>query len=279
MRAGGVIRSVIVAVWSRASRTGTGPGSRGVTCRGTCSGRGRRSGSGTAVMPVMARGIGCWAGFSRKLTRQGRSTGRYRWTRRSRVRSSTQRTRPARSRTQGAGSNHKNLPWHEVEPAGHGIGRSRGGLTTKIHQAVDGRGRPLAMVITGGQRNDGAMLARVLAEIHVPRLGAGRPRTRPDAVLADRAYTSGVTRTELRRAASRPSFPRSGTRSPLGSAAALAAADRRRSTPKPTKNATSLNGPSPSPSNGGASPPATTSSPSPIAQPSQSAQSSPGYAI
>ena len=55
------------------------------------------------------------------------------------------------------------------------------------------------MVITGGQRNDGAMLARVLAEIHVPRLGAGRPRTRPDAVLADRAYTSGVTRTELRR--------------------------------------------------------------------------------
>lgn len=55
------------------------------------------------------------------------------------------------------------------------------------------------MVITGGQRNDGAMLAHVLAEIHVPRLGAGRPRTRPDAIIADRAYTSGVTRTELRR--------------------------------------------------------------------------------
>ena len=53
------------------------------------------------------------------------------------------------------------------------------------------------MVVTGGQRNDGAMLAEVLADIRVPRLGPGRPRTRPDAVVADRAYTSGVNRTML----------------------------------------------------------------------------------
>jgi transposase len=85
----------------------------------------------------------------------------------------------------------------EREPAGHGVGRSRGGLTTKIHAAVDTRGRPLALVITGGQRNDGAMLAEVLADIRVPRPGRGRPRSRPDAVLADRAYTSGVNRRML----------------------------------------------------------------------------------
>ena len=72
-------------------------------------------------------------------------------------------------------------------------------MTTKIHQAVDGRGRPLAMVVTGGQRNDGAMLTEVLAEIHVARLVSGRPRTRPDAVIADRAYATGVIRSELRR--------------------------------------------------------------------------------
>ncbi len=72
-------------------------------------------------------------------------------------------------------------------------------MTTKIHQAVDGHGRPLAMVVTGGQRNDGAMLLEVLNEIYVPRLGPGRPRTRPDAVLADRAYTTGPIRAELRR--------------------------------------------------------------------------------
>jgi len=52
-------------------------------------------------------------------------------------------------------------------------------------------------VITGGQRHDGAMLAEVMADLRVPRLGAGRPRTRPDAVVADRAYTSGVNRRML----------------------------------------------------------------------------------
>ncbi|MFL0579542.1 IS5 family transposase [Dietzia sp. 179-F 9C3 NHS] len=109
------------------------------------------------------------------------------------------KTRPAPSRTQGARANHKNQPPEECEPAGHGIGRSRGGLTTKIHSAVDGRGRPLANVITGGQRNDGAMLPEVLADIAVPRRGPGRPRTRPDAVIADKAYSSGITRRELRR--------------------------------------------------------------------------------
>lgn len=54
------------------------------------------------------------------------------------------------------------------------------------------------MVVTGGQRNDGAMLAEVLADIYVPRLGPGRARTRPDAVIADKAYSTGVIRTQLR---------------------------------------------------------------------------------
>ena len=57
----------------------------------------------------------------------------------------------------------------------------------------------MAIVVTGGQRNDGAMLGEVLADIRVPRLGGGRPRTRPAAVVADRAYATGVIRRELRR--------------------------------------------------------------------------------
>ena len=43
------------------------------------------------------------------------------------------------------------------------------------------------------------MLAQVLADIRVPRVGRGPPRTRPDAVVADQAYSSGVNRTALRR--------------------------------------------------------------------------------
>jgi transposase len=55
----------------------------------------------------------------------------------------------------------------------------------------------VAVVVTGGQRNDGAMLAEVLDEIVVPRR-RGRDRSRPDAVIADRAYSNGVTRRLLR---------------------------------------------------------------------------------
>lgn len=42
------------------------------------------------------------------------------------------------------------------------------------------------------------MLEQVLGDIRVPRHGGGRPRTRPDAVLADKAYSSGVIRRTLR---------------------------------------------------------------------------------
>ncbi|QFU99849.1 hypothetical protein KDY119_03385 [Luteimicrobium xylanilyticum] len=95
--------------------------------------------------------------------------------------------------------NHKNRDREPVhnEPAGHGIGRSRGGLTTKVHHAVDGRGRPLAAVVTAGQCHDGQQLKAVLADIWVPR-EVGRPRTTPDALLADKAYSSAATRADLR---------------------------------------------------------------------------------
>lgn len=105
-------------------------------------------------------------------------------------------TPPGPRPPQGAVVNDKKSAAGE-EPDTHGIGRSRGGLSTKIHQAVDGHGRPLAVVVTGGQRNDGIMMADVLADIRVPRIGSGRPRSRPDAVLADRGYTSGVNRDYL----------------------------------------------------------------------------------
>ncbi len=83
------------------------------------------------------------------------------------------------------------------EPAGHAIGRSRGGLTTKIHHAVDGNGRPLAVVVTPGQVHDAQVLPLLRGDIRVPRPGPGRPRTAPDALLADRAYSSRQVRADL----------------------------------------------------------------------------------
>ncbi|CAN5515883.1 hypothetical protein BH10ACT6_BH10ACT6_01200 [soil metagenome] len=63
-------------------------------------------------------------------------------------------------------SNYKNLPLAQVEPAGHGIGRSRGGWMTKIHHAVDGSGRPLAVVVTDEQRNGGPAFVSQVARYH-----------------------------------------------------------------------------------------------------------------
>ncbi|MFJ2399288.1 IS5 family transposase [Streptomyces sp. NPDC087843] len=83
------------------------------------------------------------------------------------------------------------------EPAGHAIARSRGGLTTKIHHAVDGDGRPLAVVVTPGQVHDAQVLPVLLSDIRVPRLGRGRPRTAPNALLADKAYSSKQVRADL----------------------------------------------------------------------------------
>ena len=85
------------------------------------------------------------------------------------------------------------------EPADHGLGRSRGGLTTKIHLACEQRQKPLSVVITAGQRGDSPQFRAVLGRIAMPRPGPGRPRTRPDRVLADKAYGSRANRAYLRR--------------------------------------------------------------------------------
>jgi transposase len=56
----------------------------------------------------------------------------------------------------------------------------------------------LSVVLTAGQRGDSPQFAAVLAGIRVPRTGPGRPRTRPDRVLADKAYSSKANRRLLR---------------------------------------------------------------------------------
>lgn len=51
---------------------------------------------------------------------------------------------------------------------------------------------PLSLVLTGGQRHDGAILVEVLDDIRIPRVGPGRPRTRLDAVVGDKAYSNSI---------------------------------------------------------------------------------------
>ncbi|WP_407695150.1 transposase [Mycolicibacter icosiumassiliensis] len=72
-------------------------------------------------------------------------------------------------------------------------------MTSKIHHLVDGRGRPLVVLVGAGQSHDGPVLGHLLAHLKVDRCGGGRSRTRPDRVRGDKAYSSRAIRTMLRR--------------------------------------------------------------------------------
>ncbi|GAB3429771.1 IS5 family transposase [Flindersiella endophytica] len=85
------------------------------------------------------------------------------------------------------------------EPADHGLGRSRGGLSTKVHLACEQGQKPLSLVVTAGQRGDAPQFEAVMAGIKVAQPGQGRARTRPDRVRADKAYSSRAIRAHLRR--------------------------------------------------------------------------------
>lgn len=88
-----------------------------------------------------------------------------------------------------------------------GLGRSRGGFTSKLHLSADGRCRPLSLIVTPGQRADCTQFRAVLDKIRVPKLGPGRPRKKPDSLAADKAYSNGLIRGYLRRRGLRHTIP------------------------------------------------------------------------
>ncbi|MFE3560559.1 IS5 family transposase [Streptomyces sp. NPDC059193] len=94
------------------------------------------------------------------------------------------------------------------DPADHPLGRSRGGLSTKVHLAAHDHARPLTLTVTTGQVGDAPAFDAVTARIPVPRNGPSRPRTQPLAVLADRAYSSRAIQSHLRRRGVRAVIPR-----------------------------------------------------------------------
>ena len=75
------------------------------------------------------------------------------------------------------------------------IGRSRGGLTTKIHMIVDALGNPLAFSLTGGQVADITQAETLTAQVQ------------PEAVLADKGYDADVYIASLRARAIQPVIP------------------------------------------------------------------------
>ncbi len=76
------------------------------------------------------------------------------------------------------------------------MGRSRGGLTTKLHALVDARGLPVRVLISEGQAWDGHYARHLLEHL------------RPGAVLlADRAYDSNELRRLIAERGARANIP------------------------------------------------------------------------
>lgn len=87
------------------------------------------------------------------------------------------------------------------------LGRSRGGLTTKIHLLADDRCRPLVIATSPGQRGDAPMFVPVLEALRITHRGPGRPRTRPDRCAAIRPIPPRPSATTRGTVISRPPSP------------------------------------------------------------------------
>jgi transposase len=90
---------------------------------------------------------------------------------------------------------------------GGALGRSQGGLSTKLHLRADGNGQPITAVLPGGERNEQIALEAVLDRGAVRRHGRGRPRLRPRRVAGDKGYSSPTARRRLRRRGITPVIP------------------------------------------------------------------------
>ncbi|WP_256960041.1 IS5 family transposase [Sphingobium sp. Z007] len=78
----------------------------------------------------------------------------------------------------------------------HCLGRSRGGLTTKIHAVVDAQGLPIRLGLTAGQTHDGQVADELLDHLGPHMI-----------VLADKAYDADRIRTLIEEQGATPNIP------------------------------------------------------------------------
>ena len=76
------------------------------------------------------------------------------------------------------------------------MGRSRGGLTTKIHALTDARGLPIKLALTPGQTHDNHGAATLLEDL-----------TTANVLLADKAYDADGIRQHIEAQDTAPNIP------------------------------------------------------------------------
>ena len=78
----------------------------------------------------------------------------------------------------------------------HALGRSKGGLSTKVHAATDALGNPVRFILTGGERNDITQIKGLLEGL------------KSNYALADKGYDGQRAMNVIATAGAKPVVPR-----------------------------------------------------------------------
>jgi len=97
----------------------------------------------------------------------------------------------------------RDLPRRQLCPSekgGPAVGKTKRGKGTKWMVLVDGQGLPLGVRLESASPAEVKLAEATLAEARVPR-SKGRPRQKPERVIADRGYDSDPLRERLKKRA------------------------------------------------------------------------------
>ncbi len=89
---------------------------------------------------------------------------------------------------------------------GTGGGTTKVGKGSKVMAVVDGTGLPIGLHVASAQPHELTLAEPTVRTIRVPRC-RGRPRTRPNDVVADNADDRAALRSDLRRRGNTPTMP------------------------------------------------------------------------
>jgi len=79
------------------------------------------------------------------------------------------------------------------EKGGSAVGKTKRGKGTKCMVLADGKGIPLGVLLASASPHEVTLAEATLQKVRVPR-HRGRPRMRPERIIADRAYDSDPLR-------------------------------------------------------------------------------------
>jgi transposase len=94
----------------------------------------------------------------------------------------------------------------DAEPEHHALGRSVGGVSTKIHLLTDANGVPLDAIVTPGSAHESTQVEVIMDQVAIVR-ASGRVRRRPARLAADKAYDAQRIRRWLRQRGIQPIIP------------------------------------------------------------------------